>query len=298
MLIEDRAKYLGLILSLSFSALIITQQAGIFLGLMRRTFGPITDTNQVDIWVMDPNVRFIDDMSPMRGNELSRVRSVEGVAWAVPLYKGQIRARVGDGTMQTCTLYGIDDASLIGGPPRMVQGTIEDLHRPDAIIVDRMGGAEDKLARTQEADRPKVPLRIGDVIELNDTRAYVAGICEVTRSFQSNPVLYTTYSRALSYAPYERKMLSYILVKASSTIVPQELCKKITTRTGLAAYTKDEFAWKTVSYYLKNTGIPINFGLAVLLGILVGTALAGQIFYNFTSDTIPLWAPREGSLPA
>jgi putative ABC transport system permease protein len=286
MLIEDRAKYLGMVLSLSFSALIITQQSGIFLGLMRRTFGSITDTNQADIWVMDPNVRFVDDSNPMRKQELFRVRSVEGVKWAVPLYKGQIRARVGDGSIQICSLIGIDDATLIGAPPRIIEGRLEDLRRPDAIIVDRLGGAEDKLARRQGPGLSKTPLQVGDTLELNDKRAYVTGICESTRSFQSNPVIYTTFKRALSYAPYERKLLSFILVKAQQMVSPKALCEKITARTGLAAYTQDEFEWRTVNYYIANTGIPINFGLAVLLGLLVGAALAGQIFYNFTTDNL------------
>ena len=38
MLIEDRAKFFGMVISLSFSALIITQQAAIFIGLMRSTY--------------------------------------------------------------------------------------------------------------------------------------------------------------------------------------------------------------------------------------------------------------------
>ncbi len=285
MLIEDRAKYLGMILSLSFSAMIITQQAGIFIGLMRRTYGPITDTNQADIWVMDPNVRMIDDSNPMRFNELFRVRSVEGVAWAVPLYRGQIRARLKDGTMQLCTVMGIDDATLIGGPPRILDGALTDLRRPDAIIVDNVG-AGDKLARREGPGDQKIPLQVGGVIELNDKRAIVVGISELTRTFLSYPVIYTTYSRAVSYAPFERKLLSFILVKALPSIAPRDLCKKITQRTGLAAYTNKEFERKTVMYYLKNTGIPINFGLAVLLGLLVGAAIAGQIFYNFTTDNL------------
>jgi putative ABC transport system permease protein len=39
-------------------------------------------------------------------------------------------------------------------------------------------------------------------------------------------------------------------------------------------------------YFIKYTGIPINFGIAVLLGFLVGTAIAGQTFYNFTLENL------------
>ena len=49
---------------------------------------------------------------------------------------------------------------------------------------------------------------------MNDHRAVIVGICETTRTFQSNPVVYTTYSRAKQFSPQERKPLSYILAKA------------------------------------------------------------------------------------
>ncbi len=39
-------------------------------------------------------------------------------------------------------------------------------------------------------------------------------------------------------------------------------------------------------YYLKYTGIPINFGITAMLGFLVGTAIAGQTFYNFTIENL------------
>ena len=37
---------------------------------------------------------------------------------------------------------------------------------------------------------------------------------------------------------------------------------------------------------MKSTGIPINFGIAVALGFIIGTAIAGQTFYNFTLENL------------
>ena len=91
MLVGDRAKFLGIVLGLTFAALLITQQGSIFCGLMLRTCGQITDITGADLWVMDPAVRYIDDVKPMLENNLYRVRGVEGVRWAVPLYKGTAR---------------------------------------------------------------------------------------------------------------------------------------------------------------------------------------------------------------
>jgi putative ABC transport system permease protein len=34
------------------------------------------------------------------------------------------------------------------------------------------------------------------------------------------------------------------------------------------------------------TGIPMNFGITVLLGFIVGTAIAGQTFYLFTVENL------------
>ena len=278
MLMEDKAKFIGLILSLSFSALIITQQAAIFLGLMMRTYSTITDTSQSVIWVMDPNVKMIDDIKYLRDTDLYRIRSITGVEWAVPMFKGIIQARLQDGQFQTCVLIGLDDATLIGGPHTMVEGKLEYLRHPDAIIVDQVG-AGDKLAILGSDRATQIPLQVGDVIfNLNDLRAYVVGICKLTRTFQSQPVIYTTYNRALVYTPYERKLLSFILVKPKPEVEMKALSQKIKEMTGLAAYTTPEFEDKTVMYYLKNTGIPINFGIAILWEYLLVLRLLARYF--------------------
>ena len=51
MLTGDRARYLGIVFGLTFASFLITQQAAIFVGLMARTFGQITDLGLPDIWV-------------------------------------------------------------------------------------------------------------------------------------------------------------------------------------------------------------------------------------------------------
>jgi putative ABC transport system permease protein len=284
MLMGDRAKYLGIIMGITFASLLITQQLAIFNGLMSRTYGAITDLGLPDIWVMDPKVQFIDDVKPLQDTELYRVRGVEGVAWAVPLYKGLLKARLETGEFQTCNVIGLDDSTLIGGPPEMVDGNLADLRRSDAVIVDELA-AHGKLAKPT-LDGRLIPLKIGDTLELNDHRAIVVGFCRVSRTFQSQPVVYTTYSRATAFAPKERKLLSFVLVKARRGVNPQTLCDRIHQVTGLGALTAQGFKDRTYDYFMKNTGIPVNFGIAVVLGFIVGTAIAGQTFYNFTLDNL------------
>ncbi|WP_395740730.1 ABC transporter permease [Prosthecobacter sp.] len=284
MLMGDRAKYLGIIIGLTFASLLITQQSAIFAGVMSRTFSFLTDVSLPDIWVVDPQVQYIDDIKPMQDTKVLRVRGVSGVEWAVPLYKGALRARLDNGTFQTCIAIGLDDETLIGGPPRMVSGSLADLRRSDGVIVDQ-AGAEGKLAK-RAPDGRRVALKVGDTLELNDHRVYVAGICQVTQTFQANPVIYTTYSRATTFAPQERKLLSFVAAKAKPGEDPENVCARIREMTGLMAYTPAKFKELTFYYYLKYTGMPINFLTAVALGFIVGITISGQTFYNFTLDNL------------
>ena len=284
MLVGEAGKYIAMIIGIFFAALIMTQQLSIFCGILSRTYGFLSDMRVAEIWVMDPKVQFIDDIKPLQDTVLYRVRGVSGVEWAMPLYKGLLKARLANGLFQSCNVIGVDDATLIGGPGEMVQGRLVDLRKADAIIVDEVG-AKTKLAK-QGPDGVKIPLRIGDTLELNDRRAVVVGIFRATRTFQSQPVIYTTYTRATLFAPRERKLLSFVIAKAKANVDSQDLIIRIKNQLNLAAYTNDEFKWITMRYFLKYTGIPINFGIAVTLALIIGTAIAGQTFYSFTADNL------------
>jgi putative ABC transport system permease protein len=286
MLVGNRGKFYAMVFGVALTSLIITQQSSIFLGLMSRTVGFIFDTPQPDLWVMDPKVQFVDDIKPLQDTKLLQVRGVEGVAWAMPLYKGSIRARLPNGTFQTCNVIGLDDATLIAGPPNMAEGTLADLRRSDAVIIDE-AGATTKLAKPGPTpDSPKIPLKVGDILELNDNRAVVVGIARTTRTFQSQPVVYTTYSRAMRFAPRERKLLSFILAKLRPGYSVPDVALRINQQTGLAAFTADQFKGNTIRYFMKNTGIPINFGIAIILGFFVGVAIVGQTFFSFIMDNM------------
>ena len=44
--------------------------------------------------------------------------------------------------------------------------------------------------------------------------------------------------------------------------------------------------WDCVNYYLKHTGIPVNFGITIAVALVVGTVVAGQTFYLFTVENL------------
>jgi putative ABC transport system permease protein len=288
MLMSDTGKYIGMIVGITFAAIIMTQQPAILTGILGRTYALITDTSYPDLWVMDPKVQTVDDVKPMQDTKLLRVRGIEGIRYAVPLYKGLLRARTPDGNFQNCNIIGLDDATLIGGPGLMAAGKLADLRRADAVIIDEDGAR--KYFAKKMPDGTRIPLKIGDALEINDKRAVIVGIAQTTANFGSQPLFYTTYTRALAFAPQERLKLSYILAGLKPNISPASVIASIKEYTGLVAYTAQQFKDVSVRYRINNSSIVVNFGIVVLLGFIVGAVTSGQVFYNFTQDNIKQFA--------
>lgn len=278
MLLGDRAKYIMLISALSFATLLITQQTGVFNGLMLWTTATLRNTD-VPVWVMDPMVEQVNEVKPMRDTDLARVRSVDGVEWAVPFYFSLQQARLYDGHFKSIQLIGLDPATLIGAPSVVLKGSIEDLWQAESVVVDKVG--LQKLS--QGRDRP---LDVGDAFEINDHEARIVAIVDAARSFFGYPFVYTTYERAIDFAPPTRRNLSFVLVNPQQGLKPEELAARIHEATGLKALSEDEFFWSTIWWFIKNTGIPISFGIIIVLGFIVGIAVCGQTFYTFILENL------------
>jgi putative ABC transport system permease protein len=277
MLTGDRTKYLGIVFGVAFGSVLIAHQTSIFVSLMKRTGSQILDITEPDIWVMDKELQSVDEVRTLPETDVYRVRGVPGVEWAVRLFKGQVTARTPGGIYRQCILMGLDDATLIGAPRTMLLGTLADLRRPDALIVDAAG---------YSYLFPGEPLELGKTIEINDHRGVIVGVCETSPPFITFPIVFARYSTATLVAPKERNTLGFVLAKAVPGQSIPELCRRIEATTELKAMSQLEFVWLTVGYYLKTTGIPVNFGITVMLGFVVGTAIAGQTFYLFTIENL------------
>lgn len=277
MLTGDQTKYFGTVFGVAFGVLLISQQTSIFVSLMRRTAHAVIDVRDASVWVMDPNQQNADEIKPLSDSDLNRIRGVDGVAWAVRYFKSLARAKIETGSFRQVVLLGLDDATLVGAPVKMREGSLANLRRPDAIIVDKAG---------YEYLWGQEPIRLGRTLEMNDRRAVLVGICEATAPFQTFPVVYTRYSQAVQFVAGERKVMSFVLTKPQPGITDQTLAQRIHEKTGLMAQSRRDFVWFVIGYYLRNTGIPVNFGITIALGFIVGTAIAGQTFYLFTLENL------------
>ena len=277
MLTGDKQKFYGLVFGIAFSTLLITQQLTIFVNLIERGGSGVYNVSSADIWVMDEVSRTTDVNFPMPSTALDSVRSVPGVEWAVPHLRAGASVRTKDGDLEGVSIIGVDDATLIGMPAEMADGARDVLAMPDSVIIDDVGA-------TRMFENGQDP--IGERLELNDQRAVIRGVADAIPSFTSQVTLYTKYSRALNYVPGTRNRMSFVLVGAADGIAHEELTARIEEQTGLRARTRDQFARDGVDFIIQNTGIPLNFGITVALGFIVGVAIVGLTFSLFIRDNI------------
>jgi putative ABC transport system permease protein len=277
MLTGDRAKYLGLIFAIAFSTFLMSHQVSIFCGLMNRTASQIDDVRDASLWIMDPKTQYLDEVKALTDQDLFRIRGTPGIDWAVPLFKGNSRAKGPDGKFRAVILMGLDDSTLVGLPREVTLGRAEDLALPESIAIDRVG---------YKFFFPNEEPRLDRTLDLNDHTLRIVAIVDSSAPFVNLPVFYTRYSQAITLVGRERNQMSFVLAKPTKNTGENQAIQNITQRTGLKALSSNAFGWETIFYYINNTGIPINFGITVFIAFLVGSVVAGQTFYLFTVENL------------
>jgi putative ABC transport system permease protein len=277
MLTGDRAKYLGLIFAIAFSTFLLENQTSIFAGIMARTGNQIADVTEASVWVMDPATQYFEEIKALKDTDLSRVRGVPGVDYAVRLFKGQPVARTEAGRFSMAVAMGLDDATLIGAPRRMLMGSWERLWEPNSVVIDRAGYI---LLFGDE------PPRLDRTLEMNDHLVRIVGISDALAPFASFPVIHARYSEAVNFQGRERSQMAFVLAHPVAGVSAEELARRISEATGLKARSRDQFRWDCVWYYMAHTGIPVNFGITIAIALVIGLVVSGQTFYLFTVENL------------
>ncbi len=160
LLVNDRAKFTGLLVGITFAVFLMIEMTSLFAGVLNRSSSTVYNIG-ASIWVMDPAVNTVANTIGMPDYMLDAVRSIEGVKFAVPLYSGGALVRLRSGTYQPVTVVGIDDASLFGLPD-VLNGRIEDIYAENAFLV----------VKDAEFDKLENPA-VGTEFEINDNRGVI-----------------------------------------------------------------------------------------------------------------------------
>ncbi|MFK5987096.1 MAG: ABC transporter permease [Pseudomonadota bacterium] len=300
MLMGDKAKYIGLLSGITFTAFLVTFALAYFAGFMTWGFALISENPSVDIWVMDPAVNSTEMTINLPSSALSRVRGVKGVANAVPLSLNDVIARFPNGRFQTFQMIGVDDASLTGAPLLKDALLPTILYKPDSVIVDA-GGTSDKL-QTPIYAKDQWPfdgvhlnvstrsLAFGDELLIHDKRLVIAGVSHALPRFPPHPLLYTTYSNVKRILASENKLLTFVLVSAQEGISARQLAKRIEQQTHLRARTSADFKEDTVRWFLINSEDVGDMAAMLILAMTVGFGVTGVMLYMFTYENLKQYA--------
>ncbi|MFZ5619709.1 MAG: ABC transporter permease [Pseudomonadota bacterium] len=300
MLMADRAKYAGLLLGIAFTAFLVTFAASYFAGFMTRGFSLISENGAADVWVMDAAVESVEQTINMPDSALDRIRSVEGVLYAVPLALGTVNVRFPNGRFQIFQVIGMDDATLAGAPLPTNGDISALLHAPDAAIVASGGTSGKLMTPALKADQwphdgahlgaVMRDLAAGDELLANDRRISVVELAETLPRFPPRPLLYTTYTNAARILPQERHLLTFVLAKVQAGLSPEALARRIQQRTGLRARSSEDFKNDTVRWYLVNSEDVGDMAAMLTLAMTVGFGVTGVLLYIFTYENLKQYA--------
>lgn len=247
------------------------------MGVLIRGTGPLQNIGQADIWVSAEHTLYVEQMRLLSDRDLHKVRSVPGVEWAVPFFYWLGQAQLPSGQFRIIHIVGIDRMTMVGQPPEMLEGRLEDLRAPDAVIVDDLG-------------KRALKVEVGDQIRLFSKQARVVGVCRAKRGLLSKPLLYTTFENGIQLVPLPDNHISYILadVKAGHSI--QDVKASIDSLPDVQALTAGEMRTQSMDFVMNKTGLGINFFVTVTLGFIVGLVVSMAVFNQFTSDNLPHYA--------
>ena len=273
LLVNDKGKFVALLMGLTFSVFLMVQMTSMFAGMMKKASATVTNTG-AKLWVMDRAVTNVSSAIPMPDYVLDAVRSVEGVKYAVPLYSGVALVRLKDGTYQPVTVLGLDDTSLFGRPA-LIEGNIADIYAENGFFV----------VKDEEYVKLESP-KIGTEFELNDNRGVIVGIAKVPASgLFGIPTLYTTFNRAIQYIPSMRFTISFILVEPQSVSAIPHIQEEV-TRLGYDVLTERGLVDRITNWYVLHTGLGMNLLLMTAISFIVGLSISGQTFYTFVLENI------------
>jgi putative ABC transport system permease protein len=276
-MLGDRGKLITSLLGITFSVVLVNLQGGLLLGLIHKA-SVLVDQGKADIWVGHRYVTNVDLSPPIPDRWIDRNRKLDGVERADRYLIGMAYATLPDGHQEQVFVVGTEPASLLGNPTYVKEGTPEAVREPDAVVIDAYDAA--RLGNC----------RVGDVREINGSRARIVGMTQGISGFTTTPYVFTTLERARTKylkGVVQPAQCSYFLVKAKPGANLPLLCEQIRKQVPeLEVYDKTQYSHQCMEYWMMRTGIGISFGLAALLGLLVGLAVVAQTLYAAVSERV------------
>jgi len=271
-LTHDRVRLAVTLTGIVFAVVLMVVDLGLFVGFTVTTSNLI-DNSRADPWVTSKHVPYIELGVPFTERKLYQVRAVPGVADAEKFILRWTQWKRHDGRQESVQIVGINPDKPLVGPWNLVEGSVADLKKPDAIIIDET--YKDNLGVT----------RAGEVFELNGRRARIVGFTRGIRAFTTSPHVFTAFKNAQNYTRLPEDQTIFVLVKVAPGADRNQVRGDIVAHVkDVDVFTRAEFSRMTRSYWMFTTGAGVAVLLAAFLGLVVGFVVVAQTIYATTVD--------------
>ena len=270
---HERARYASGVLAVTFSAVLIALQCGLLLGLFKITSIPVDNTT-ADVWVGSQNVSSVDLGKPIPTAHLSRVAGRPGVK-SVELYVAAFASFTKPvGGTEMCFLLGSKlDGDAAGASVVLSREQRDLLTMPDAVIVD-------------ESDVTRLAFDKEGKAKINGKEVKLVGTVRGLKSLAAPWVLCSEHTaRHLLGLMLPSDQVTYLLARCESPARAREVAAELQAEysSDMAAYTAEDFSFRSREYWLRRTKAGIAIGYAALLGLVVGMVITAQTLYSATT---------------
>jgi putative ABC transport system permease protein len=273
-LFHDKIRLTVTLTGIVFAVVLIVVELGLFVGFTVTT-SSIIDNSHVDLWIVSKHTPYIEQGTAFSERKYYQVLATPGVASAEKYIVRFAQWKTPDGADESVQVVGFNPYTGVGGPWNVVQGDVEDLKKPDSIMVDEL--YKTKLGVT----------RIGEVFEINGRRARIVGFTRGIRAFTTTPYAFTSFKNAQDYSRLNADQTLFILVRAVQGTNIKVLQRDLESRVrDIDTLTTQQFSRMTRVYWMFTTGAGVAVLIAALLGLVVGVVVVAQTIYATTMDHI------------
>lgn len=271
-LFHDRLRFAATMVGIVFSVVLVMVQMGLYLGFGEMVTKMIKHTS-ADLWVVRQGTKCFEDPSLLPAGAQSPISQIAGVSKTSTLLTGFSGWRLPSGGLTPVFIVGFDLKDRILEPWDVVAGSSDTLNNPSSVGVDL--SYRDRLGVS----------KLGHTAQIRGRKVKVTVLTNGIRSFTTTPYVFADLAGAQNFIGIPKQFVSYFVLKLKPGSDVDQIRSDIEARVPkVEVLTPAQFAERSHSFWLFDTGAGAALFGGALLGVIVGTVIVAQTLYSSTKD--------------
>jgi putative ABC transport system permease protein len=255
-----------------FSVVLVMVQMGLYLGFGEMVTKMIKRTS-ADLWVVREGTKCFEDPSLLPADAQSSISQIAGVSKTSMLLVGFSDWRLPGGGLTPVFIVGSDPKDRVLKPWDVIAGSNDTLNDPNSVAVDL--SYRDRLGVS----------KVGQTAQIRGRKVEVTVLTNGIRSFTTTPYVFADRTAAQNYIGIPKQFVSYFVLNLKPGSDIDQIRSDIESRVPkVEVLTSAQFAERSHSFWLFDTGAGAALFGGALLGVIVGTVIVAQTLYSSTKD--------------